>query len=72
MRVLIKKPNTNEFYKGDGEWSDDRDQAKNFDNSVDALRECDHWQLYGEIVLSFRNPRFDVKIPVNQNATRNA
>jgi hypothetical protein len=63
MKVVIKKARRSEFYLGDGKWSTNRNSAKIYRDTIEALRECQHDKLKGEIILSFRDPKFDVTIP---------
>lgn len=62
MEVVIKRSDRDEFYSGDGEWTMNRDAAKIFNDSVEAIYEWAEKKIRSEVVLSFRNPRFDVKL----------
>jgi hypothetical protein len=64
MRVVIMNSKTEEFYTKEGKWTRERDRATTFKNSIDALEECRGKKIpNSEIVLSFRDPEMDIKIP---------
>jgi hypothetical protein len=62
MRVLIQDRNTERFYK-DGKWTRNRDQAETFGGALEVVQLCVSKKIQGNIVLAFRDPKFDVKIP---------
>ena len=62
MKVLIKKPDANEFYMEEGRWTNDPDLAKFFQSTDDAVAECVRRNMRGYVVLSFRDPRYTMQI----------
>jgi len=63
MRVLIQEPDTKRFYRNNGTWTDRKDEATVFNNSVEAMEKCLKDKLHAEVILSFRDPAFNLKLP---------
>ena len=63
MRVLLQARETGLFYKEDGTWTDDRDQAKEFSSSREAANKCRSEKLQADLFFAFGDPLYDLKLP---------
>ena len=64
MKVLIQNPMTLSYFEADHKWTADPDQARNFNDSRNAVRFCsERGMLDYEIVLKFPDDRYDVHMP---------
>ena len=67
MRALIRDVKTGMFYGSDGQWTAERDDARDFENSLKAMHFAGEKQLRGvEVVMTFGRPEFDVAISVDR------
>ncbi len=61
MRILIRKGDQPLYLQGSGEWSINRETARDFQTSMVAWRWAREHQLFGtEILLAFEDPLYDV------------
>lgn len=61
MKILIETVETGHFFQAPGQWVPDRESAKGFRSSLEALDYClKHDLKRTRIVLSFDNPRYDI------------
>jgi hypothetical protein len=63
MKVLIQQRSTKQFYQRNGKWTEKREEADTFSSSIEATQICRSKRLQADIVLAFRNPIYDVRIP---------
>jgi hypothetical protein len=67
MRALIRDVKTGMFYGLDGQWTDEREDARDFENSFKAMAFAGEKQLREvEVVMTFGSPEFDVTISVDR------
>lgn len=66
MRIVIQKPTSKEYYLGHGQWTEQRDHAATFSDASEAFQECAKVKLHSHIVLSFRDSRYDLHLPLVQ------
>jgi hypothetical protein len=63
MRVLIRRQNTEYYLQPDGGWGLNRKHARSFISSIVAYYWAKEQRLLNaEIVLSFRDPQFDMRV----------
>ena len=63
MRTLIRDEKTRMFYGADGQWSEEREDARDFGGTFQAMSFAGEKQLRGiEVVLAFDQPEYDVVI----------
>ena len=65
MRVFLRRTETGEYFIKPGEWTRNRQVARDFGSSLAAVEAS--WSAGGqglEVVLSFGESRFDVTLPV--------
>lgn len=69
MKVLLQNNKTGLFFRHPGGWTDDTDVARQFPNSLSAITFCNANELRDvHILLKFKEPRYDVSLPVlNKN-----
>ncbi len=63
MRILVQNAETGLFYRDAGQWVADKNEARMFTNSTEALDICLHQERgKAQILFSFQNPEFDMVI----------
>ncbi len=63
MRVALRNPETRLYFRTPEEWTADRQLARNFFRTVDAIRFAADQRLPGlEVVLLFDNPEHDLVV----------
>ncbi len=61
MRILIRKSEGQLYLSPSGAWTENREEAKQFESSIFAYSCAKEQQLLGiEIVLAFDNPTYDI------------
>jgi len=69
MKALIRNLNTGHFLTASGEWSEDENQAKDFESSIAAVSLAKRKNLRNvEVVLRFGLPTYDVQLPVQRSS----
>lgn len=64
MKRVIRDTKTGKYFKA-GDWTEDFDQATNFDSIPEAVRECSRYTLKNtELVLFFGHKKMDVAVPI--------
>jgi hypothetical protein len=67
MRALIRDVKTGMFYGLHGQWTDEREDARDFENSFKAMAFAGEKQLCeAEVVMTFGSPEFDFTISVDR------
>ena len=67
MRTLIRDLKTGMFYGADGQWTGEREDARDFGGSFEAMRFAGENHLSGvEVVLAFDRPEYDVVIRLDR------
>jgi hypothetical protein len=63
MRVALRNPQTSLYFRGPEDWTPERQQARDFQRTVEALRFATEHKLSGlEVMLLFDNPEHDVVV----------
>jgi hypothetical protein len=63
MRTLIRDVKTGMFYDSDGHWTAEREDARDFGGTFQAISFAAEKRLHGVlVVLAFDNPDYDVVI----------
>jgi hypothetical protein len=66
MRVLLQNCKNHLYYRADGTWTPDADEARDFEKGVEALEFCRmHHPADVQIVLRFSNSAYDIDFPVS-------
>jgi hypothetical protein len=69
MRFLLRDCQTREFFAGGGRWSTDRGTALAFEHAADAMTAAGPMLRHAlEIVISFEDPRFDLKLALTSRS----
>jgi len=64
MKVLIQDRSTKKYYAGGGRWIPKRDEALEFTDAQNALRECARQKLKSaQIILTAPDPAQELKLP---------
>jgi hypothetical protein len=67
MRSLIRDVKTGMFYGSDGQWTAERDDARDFGGTFQAMNFAGQQHLHGvQVVLAFDNPEYDAVINFQQ------
>ena len=64
MKLLLQAREAELFYKADGTWTDDRDQAEVFASWREASHKCRLENLQADLFFAFGDTLYDLKIPV--------
>ncbi len=65
MRVLIRDLQTGDYFQSPDQWTAQRERARDFGQSVKAAAFASQQHLHHiEIVLSFADPKLDVRLPL--------
>jgi hypothetical protein len=65
MKVLVQDGETGLFLKSDKHWTRKAREARDFHSCSHALEELFHMELEKpDIILSFGDPQWDIKLPV--------
>jgi hypothetical protein len=63
MRALIRDVKTGMFYGSDGQWTNDREDARDFGGTYQAMHLAGEKGLHGvQVVLAFESPEYDLVI----------
>ena len=67
MRTLIRDLNTGMFYGSDGQWTAEREDARDFGGTFYAMSFAEENRLRRvEVVLAFEKPEYDITIGLNR------
>ena len=65
MKRVIRNIKTGKFLK-DGEWTNDKNEATNFNSLREAIDVCSRQKLTDtELVLSFGTDKLDIRVPIS-------
>jgi hypothetical protein len=65
MKVFLRRTNTNFYYAGNNDWTEDSRYARDFDQVEDAIQFHKDEKLAGvEVVLSYDDPFCNVALPL--------
>jgi hypothetical protein len=63
MRTLIRDLKTQTYYAAEGQWTVEREAARDFGSTSQAMSFAGQQQLHGvQVVLAFDNPEYDAVI----------
>ena len=67
MRMLVRDVKTGMFYGADGQWTDERSNARDFGGTYQAMNFAKLNRLQAvQVVLAFEMPEYDVTINFEQ------
>ena len=71
MKVLIQQNNSLRYYRGDGDWTTERNDGRNFGNTSAAVKVIHQETLANvSILLTFENSSRDLRLPVDEDTPR--
>jgi hypothetical protein len=61
---LIQEHDTKLFYKSGGKWTEKKEEAETFDDSIEAAMICSMERIHADLLLTFPESGDNLKIPL--------